>query len=484
MPRKPDQIDRSGAQSLGSRQWTRRQAFQGLGAALAGGVLLARGIGTARAAAPVAAPLTLTRFMTAAAGSADGSSWQNAMAIEQLGKSINSAEPGAGFLIGFDPADLRPVAFEETGIRIRTSGNAEAPIQLRAGLIGEDGGLAAPGGGDLPPFFTSARAWSLALFAKKVGIPCYLAIERGASNLYLAGFRLDGTTGDGFIKFRASKDAPATFTNVRIADIDARNVGRVIETDKNAALSDLIVEDCRATGIVRGFARFRKISNSVLRNLELDSANLDGGRRDVCQLIAVAAGDNVTFENITLKNALNAQIKSDGKQGYVQGDGIVCERGTSNIVIRNCRGSGMGDGAFDLKSTNVTIEDCSTDECKFGIRIWSESNNVIRRCTLRNPVTRGKNHGACMQVSGTAEVIDTQLQAGPGQAAFSLHKLKNGNLPVVRMIGGNVQLDGDARLARSTEGGTLHLEGVTVNGELRTETLVLKPAEGGGDDAE
>lgn len=484
MRRKPFQTEPSLVRSPLSRPWTRRRALTGLGAAVAGGALLVLGTRTARATATVAAPRTLKRFMTEAAGSADGSSWPNAMAIDQLGEAINTAEPGAGFLIGFDPADLRPVAFKETGIRIRASGTAEGLIQLRAGLIGEDGGLAAPGDAELAPFFTSARPWSLALFAKKTGIPCYVAIERGASHLYLAGFRVDGTTGDGFIKFRAGKDAPATFANVRIAEIAARNVGRVIETDKNAALTDLIVEDCRVSGIVRGFARFRKISNSVLRNLDLDSANLDGGRRDVCQLIAVSAGDNLTFENVTLKNALNAQIKSDGKQGYVQGDGIVCERGTSNIVIRNCHGSGMGDGAFDLKSTNVTIEDSSTDACKFGIRIWSEGTNVIRRCTLRNPVARGKNHGACIQVSGTAEVIDSQLQAGPGQAAISLQKLKNGNLPVVRMAGGAIQLDGDARLARSTEGGTLHLEGVAVNGELRTETLVLKPAEGGGDDTE
>ena len=33
----------------------------------------------------------------------------------------------------------------------------------------------------------------------------------------------------------------------------------------------------------------------------------------------------------------------NGKQGYVQGDGIVCERNTRNVVIRRCQGSGMGD---------------------------------------------------------------------------------------------------------------------------------------------
>lgn len=484
MRRKPCQPQRNAQQSRLSRRWTRRQAVAALGAALLGGVLLRRGLGGALAESFVEPPLSVKRFMKVAAGSADGSSWQNAMPIDRLGKSLEVAEPGAGFLIGFDPADLQPVAVEETGVRIRSSGNATGLIQLQAGLIDDDGAIQPPGIDTPSPFFKSARAWSVELFAKKTGIPCYLAIERGASYLYLAGFRIDGTTGDGFIKFRASKDAPATFTNVRIAGIDARNVGRVIETDKSATLTDLIVEDCRAYGIVRGFARFHNISNSILRNLDLDSANMDGGRRDVCQLIAITAGDNLTFENITLKNALNAQIKSDGEQGYVQGDGLVCERGTSNIVVRNCHGSGMGDGAFDLKSNNVTIEDSSTDNCKFGVRIWGQGTNVIRRCEFRSPVKRGKNSGACIQISGAAEVIDCKLQAGPGQAAINLNTLKNGGLPVVRMVGGSIQLDGDAKLTRSNRGGTLHLEGVTVNGEVRTETLVLKQDDSGADEAE
>jgi len=404
------------------------------------------------------------------------------MPIDLLGKSIALGEPGSGFLIGFDPNDDAPIAVRETEVRIRSSGSPTGLIQVRAGLINADGGLQAPSSDYSSTFFKSARAWSVEDFAKNVGIPCYMAIEGGASYLYLAGFRVDGTTGDGFIKFRASKDNPATFTNIRVSEIDARNVGRVIETDKNATLTDLIVEDCKAHGIVRGFARFHKISNSVLRNLELDSAGMDGGRRDICQLIAVTAGDNLTFENVTLKNALNAQIKSDGKQGYVQGDGIVCERGTSNIIIRNCHGSGMGDGAFDLKTTNATIEDSTSDSCKFGARIWSESGNVIRRCEFRNPMTRGKNRGACIQVAGTVEVIDSKLQAGAGQAAFNLIKLKKGNLPVVRMVGGSIQLDGDAKLARSIQGGTLDLQNVAVNGEIRTEKLVFEKDESGEDE--
>lgn len=472
-------LDRAGSGSVGPRLLTRRQAVAALGGVMVGGLLFRRGLGAAWAASTIAPPSSVKRFTKSGAGAANGSSWQDAMPIDRLAKSIAAGEPGSGFLIGFDPGSDDPIAIQATEIRIRSSGTAEAPIQLQAGLIGADGSLELAASDHPSTFFKSARAWSVEDFAKNARIPCYVAIENGASFLYLAGFRIDGTTGDGFIKFRASKDKPASFSNVTIAGIDARNVGRVIETDKNATLTDVVVEDCRALGIVRGFARFHKISNSVLRNLELDAAGMDGGRRDICQLIAVTAGDNVTFENVTVKNALNAQIKSDGKQGYVQGDGIVCERGTSNVVIRNCHGSGMGDGAFDLKTTNATIEDSSSDSCKFGARLWSESNNVIRRCDFRNPVTRGKNHGACIQASGRLEVIDTKLQAGPEQAAFHLNKLKSGNPPVVRMIGGSIQLDGDARLARSAPGGTLELQNVTVNGELRTETIVFKQDEGG-----
>src|SRR5262249_39519316 len=154
------------------------------------------------------------------------------------------------------------------------------------------------------------------------------------------------------------------------------------------------------------------------------------------------------------------------KEGYVQGDGIVCERGTKNVTLRRCHGSGMGDAAFDLKTTDAVIEDSSTDSCKYGARIWSHSNNVIRRCDFRNPKSSGKIKGACIEAVGQVEVIDTKLQAGPGTVAIKLQPSKKGIDPVVRVRGGSIQLDGDAELAFANGAGVVELHQVAVNGVM------------------
>ncbi len=443
----------------------------------AGSVVLAgllTGFGTSRLRADSIAPgdqvsvatqpKSVKLFTRLGAGAKDGRDWQNAMPIGALSKAMTFAEPGAGFFIGFDPAGDEPAALDKGQLTLRTSGDKDSPLFVQAGIITDGGAVAAPPHEDATPFFKSARPWSLASFGKRDGPPCYFAINNGASHLRLSGFRLDGTSADGFVKFRAKKDNPATFDDIVISGIYARNVGRVVETDRGAALQNIVIEDCRAVGIVRGFARFRNLTDSVLRNLELDADNMDAGGKNVCQLIALESGNNVLFENVIVRNAVNEPDPDDEKHRYVQGDGIVCERKTRNVVIRRCQGSGMGDAAFDLKTTDAVIEDSSTDSCKFGARIWSESGNVIGRCSFRNPQSRGNTKGACIQASGTLDIVDTELQAGPGTDAIRLHKLEGQGDPVVRMQGGSIQLDGDAVITTATTSGVLELHNVMVNG--------------------
>lgn len=416
------------------------------------------------------------RVVTAkGAGDEDGRDWDNAMPIGALANALSNASPGVAFRIGFDRAGAETVALDTAQIYVKTSGGKDNPILIEAGILAADTAIEAPAR-DAPPFFKNTRGWSLDRFGKRGNPPCYFAIAKGASHLRFAGFRLEGTPADGFIKFRAKKDRPEKFDDIVISGIEARNVGRIIETDRGAALENVVIEDCRAFGIVRGFARFRRLSDSVLRNLHLDAEHLDAGGKNICQLLSLEAGDNVRFEDIVLRDAVNLPSKKEGReQGYVQGDGIVCERKTRNITIRRCQASGMGDGAFDLKSTDVLIEDSSAEGCKFGARIWSEGNNVIRRCTFRNPQSRGGVKGACIQASGTLEIVDTVLQAGAGTAAIALHKLKSQRDPVVRMTGGSIQLDGDAVVAASNGfGGVLELHNVVVNGVATNHRYVFE----------
>jgi Pectate lyase superfamily protein len=423
-----------------------------------------------------AQPKVVRLFTRLGAGDKDGRDWQNAMPIGGLSKALRLAQPGSGFFIGFDPGGIEPAPLDKGQVYLKESGDPDNPLFVQAGLIAGTSGIAPAPEGDTAPFFKNTKLWSLDRFGKSGGGSCYLAIGEGASHLRLSGFRVEGTPADGLLKFRAKKDGPATFEDIVIAGIDARNVGRIIETDRGATLRNIVVENCRAIGIVRGFARFRDLNDSVLRNLELDADNMDAGGENVCQLISLEAGDNVRFENVTLRNAVNDSIKNeDGKPGYVQGDGIVCERKTRNIVLRNCHGSGMGDGAFDLKSTDTLIEDCTTDSCKYGARIWSESRNIIRRCSFKNPQSRGGIRGACIQVGGSLEIIDTELQAGPGTTAISLHKLKKNNDPVVVMRGGSIEVAGDGKIAGAVDGGgVLELHGVKVNGVMTDDRYAFE----------
>ena len=417
-----------------------------------------------------AKPSSVKLFTASGAGSKDGSDWQDAMPLDVLPKVLSSARPGSGFLIGFDSAG-EPIGTGQRQISINASGEKDKPLFLQAGLVADKSDIAAAPEGRAA-FFKSAEPWSIENFNN--GGSSFFALSDGASHLRISGFSIDGTPADGFFKFRGKQ--ATTYQDIVISGIDAKNVGRVIETEQAAMLENLTVSDCRVVGIVRGFARFHNISESTLRDLNLDAAKMDGGRKNVCQLIAVAAGDNLVFENLTLSNAFNQPPppKEGKKLGYVQGDGIVCERKTNNVTIRNCRATGMGDGGFDLKTTNVTMEDCSTDSCKFGARIWAEGNNVIRRCDFRNPVSRNDTQGACIQAGGTLEIVDTKLQAGPGTVAIALSQKKNGKPPMVVMRGGSIDLEGSGAIAHANANGVLELEDVLVNGVKTTRRLVFE----------
>lgn len=442
------------------------------------GMLASLGAGRAGADAmlpaqpvPVAArPRATRRFTAAGSGDKDGRDWNNAMPLDRLARTLASARPGSAFLIGFEP-ESGAVPLDAMQIPIRISGDRDDPILLQAGLIDEDDGVAGTGR-DAPAYFTAAKPWSLEDFGRR-GASSFFALADGASHLRISGFRIEGAPADGFLKFRGKR--ATLFEDIVISAIDARKVGRVIETERGARLHNLTLADCRAVGIVRGFARFRDISDSTFRNLELDAANMDAGGRNVCQLLAVTAGENLLFENVTLRNALNQPPpKKDNKPGYVQGDGIVCERNTRNVTIRNCHASGMGDGGFDLKTANVTIENCSTDSCKFGARIWKAGDNVIRRSDFRNPVSRNDTQGACIQAGGTLEIVDCTLHAGPGTAAVSLSHKKDRDPPHVVMRGGAIRTEGDGRVAAANGEGVLELHNVVVNGTPTTHRYIFE----------
>jgi hypothetical protein len=432
---------------------------------------LAASTGYARRSIADTDPSLIKRFTRDGAGGYGGDSWSDAMPIEWLGRSLRQAEPGSVFLIGFQPGKDEAIAFGGTRMLLQTSGSAEQPIVIQAGSVQPGDKAAASLQSAQATLFRSSSRWSIETAPRSPQF--FLGFVKGASNLRISGFRIDGTSADGFFKFGGKKGSETTYSNVSFSDIQAVNVGRVIETAEGALLDHLSVTDCSAKGIVRGFARFRALSNAVFRNLDLDADNFDGGGKNVCQIIAVETGENIAFENVTLKNAINekdAGLRDHGA-GYIQGDGIVTERQTKNITIRKCHAEGMGDGGFDLKTTNIIMEDCTTKDCKFGARFWAHGDNVVRRSAFRSPKTRGKTSGTCVQAIGSVELHDCEFEVGAGCAAFNFERKKE--TPIIKMFGGSVQLKDGARLAGGQPGGILELHDVSVNGTTRNQRYVI-----------
>lgn len=421
-------------------------------------------------ATPYAGAVLVKRFTPTGSGGYDGSGWDDAMPLGWLGKSLALAEPGTALLIGVDRAAGQVATFgRDKQAFVKVSGTADQPLLILAGMPSGASELTMTDSDDAAPAFVGSPAWTRETYGKQKGAPCFLALERGVSNIVVAGFSFASSSGDGFIKFRIGKGNPATFGAIRIGGLSGQMVGRAIETDRGASIDGLVIEDCRATGIARGFARFRNLKHATLRRLHLDADHLDFGVKDPCQLIAIEKGDDILIEDVTLLNAVSS------KEGhYTQGDGVVCERGTSNLTLRRCHGAGMGDAAFDLKTDNVTMEGCSTEDCKFGARLWTHSRNQIRDCSFKNPVSRGDTRGACVQASGNLEIVNSTFQAGKDTTALALHTLKGGKPPVVRMTGGAVQLDDGAALASANGKATLELSDVVVNGETRSGTFELE----------
>lgn len=420
-------------------------------------------------------PGLVKRFTRDGSGDYGGKSWDDAMPIEWLSRSLAQAEPGSTYLIGFRPDKDDAVLFGGTRMVLQTSGSPDRPIVIEAGSIAPGDKAAANLLAAPHTLFRSTNAWSIQASTNVRSASPYFAIARGASNIKVSGFRIDGTSADGFFKFSGKKDQPQTYSDITFSDIQAANVGRVIETQPGSALDHLTVTNCSAKGIVRGFARFYSISNSTFSNLDLDANNFDGGGKNVCQIIAISAGQNVQFENVTVKNAVNAVnagVRDQGA-GYVQGDGIVCETETQNFTLRKCHAQVTGDAGFDLKTTNVTIEDCTTEGCKFGVRLWSHSNNVIRRSSFRAPHSQGKTQGAGLQAIGNVDIYDSHFEIGPETSAVSLARHRHDEPPHVRIFGGTIQVAEGGRVAAGQPGSTLELHDVSVNGKMRSGSTVF-----------
>lgn len=396
---------------------------------------------------------------------ASGESWAEARPLNRLTEALATAQADDELLVGFARDRENPWFWSETEAELSRSGLENRPVRLGFGFIGGKGTVVSA---------TPATGWPL-LRRREEGWPRRTAPElqgppflrlNGSSYVLVSGPMAEGAPGTGLISLAGRIDS------LTLRDIHLRNAGRGIETEDGAEVNRLSLTGCSAQGLGRGFARFHLLSNAVMRDLWLDAGLTDGGANRVVQLISVVAGENLRFENVTLRNAVSA-IDADARgSGYVQGDGVVLEEGTRKARFFNCHAFDMGDAGFDLKCDGIEMSDCSARGCKYGVRIWrANPANRLSRMVIAAPRPRAQNAAACLWLGGMATLTDCRLSVGDESAAIRFGEGPDGPTRRITLIGGEIDTGfGGSFLAG--EPGEAILQDVVLDGRRLTGRAV------------
>ena len=398
-----------------------------------------------------------------AEGTGDGRTADTAGQLDGFSSSLDAANgPGGAVFMIFPSTRETFWAWEKTQARTSVTGAPDAPFLLA--FVTSNPPLAESNFNLAPPPFPVLRHLRTDFPVRDMpdpsGLP-FLVFENSAY-LDVSGPFFHGAGAKGFYRIHG----PAK--QLRFHNIRAHMAGRVIETDDTAEIDGLSVSNCTAYGVIRGFARFHGLSNALFDTLDLDAAGVDGGGTRVCQLISVVRGTDLKFRNVHLRNGINLINAEERGSTYVQGDGVVLEEETSHASFENCHARDMGDAGFDLKCDGITLEQCSTARCKYGVRIWRARNeNRLVSCHFSQPTPRPKNAAACLWVGGRASLEACHLKSAPGTSAIRFGKGPDTKERQVIMKGGDIDLSEGSTLLAG-EPGQLVLDHVRLNGSLTT----------------
>jgi hypothetical protein len=203
--------------------------------------------------------------------------------------------------------------------------------------------------------------------------------------------------------FGAFIDLPSgrTIDDIEVSGVSISEMfdGIVLDRGENVTARDWLIEDVTISGYHRVGIRLAGDDTSGFR---IRRATIDGrsaGRKNHCfkggiQLLAGVR--NVTIEDVTVRDNVGCE------QSYQQGDGIEADDkqgAPDNIVLRNVTAEANRDGNFDLKATNMVLENLVSRNggvSRFGFRFW----NYDYLC--RNCVGDGAQRGDVGVVSAVA----------------------------------------------------------------------------------
>lgn len=212
---------------------------------------------------------------------------------------------------------------------------------------------------------------------------------------------LSGTGGDGGEGLRAKSNM--TIRNCQFLNLGNGAVRANLPTD------NLIVEDCAGSNLYRFLEDTSSNSTSpaVLSNFalrRLTARDLDhgmtriryGSHSGIIEDVAAYGSDQcdsycVGFQldgeahDISYVRAQAHGFRETGRpsDSYWNGDGFSDERGNRAIRYSACTATQCTDGGFDLKSTDVYLENCIAQQNKRNYRLWG--NGELRGCRSENP---------------------------------------------------------------------------------------------------
>ena len=338
------------------------------------------------------------------AGAKDGSSWANAYDVSSLWTVVNTTmQPGDTLYLG-GPDTSGGATYGDNRLTITSSGTAAAPKSL----VGVDRGYG------LPQFIgiQSTRSYTTITLADTVS---YWTIK----NLYIAHRDMGiATSGGGHLSM--------VIDGVTVHDIRSKGYSF---TD----CDDLLVQNCLAERYTEiGFMCNNSCDGVAFKNCVADCT----GTGDVDDPAWKATVDSPVGFNFNSKGstaapntdilledceALNNDEDTADTGDYEQGDGFKTEDGNVGMTFLRCLSHANQDGAFDLKGSRQTLQDCkAVNNSRYGFKIWYDAtlinciavNNGARQFTFAalntgNTVTAEHCTFHCAGTSQVGAVIET-----------------------------------------------------------------------------
>lgn len=248
--------------------------------------------------------------------------------------------------------------------------------------------------------------------------------------------------------------------DVQISNIRVEGGYRVIENTAapelvSAGCAGLRVRGARASNLERSFARIRYDSHDGVIEDVSASGMLTTGATDLPVGIAFdGTAHDFRIERCFMRGF---QWQREAKQ-YWNGDGFSTERGNARMLFRQCAAWDNSDGGFDLKSTETTLDDCTSGRNARNFRLWT-SMRATRLISL-DPIKIGgigdTNHFTIMAAKGASEPLVITIdhlvvKSDRGWPIFDVH-----NGPAKIIIGTHdIQVPPGTPLVRPRGGGSV-----------------------------